>query len=376
MRFVGRTRRTVLVVACVAAVVLLAVFINGLTRQNKPLADLSKEKGEPAVAANWPNLLADEQKAALDKAYKESVESGYEGDEDEWVASQVRYREKDVDVVTFVLPNGTELDVKRSEVLASNDENLGAGKDVEDSGEIISLGEWYGELGDDELAAIDIAYEQSVENGWQGTKEEWLASEVNARHDHAGDVLVKLPDGGEFVVSKRDSKGQSNVSEDTKNADDQESNESDGSAQVSDDETGASIFVQTAKAKPGQSDVPVSVSIEHNPGILGLELSVEYDEDAMTLRSAESGEAIKDALTMTHSKGYASGCVFAWDGVEVKAEDVKDGTILTLYFDITSDAKNGTYPITVQSEGTAVNNDLQEVAVSIHDGNVTIEQAE
>ena len=53
-------------------------------------------------------------------------------------------------------------------------------------------------------------------------------------------------------------------------------------------------------------------------------------------------------------------------------EKVKDGVILTLYFDIAQDAQKGVYPVSVRVGSSAVNGDLEKVDITIQDGAVVV----
>lgn len=56
-----------------------------------------------------------------------------------------------------------------------------------------------------------------------------------------------------------------------------------------------------------------------------------YNDDALTLTKAVSGEAFDNYLTMTPPRKFTSGCNLLWDGVEIQTEDVRDGDIVTLW---------------------------------------------
>ena len=78
-------------------------------------------------------------------------------------------------------------------------------------------------------------------------------------------------------------------------------------------------------------NVAVRISVRNNPGILGLKIRLSYNDDALTLTKAVSGEAFDNYLTMTPPRKFTSGCNLLWDGVEIQTEDVRDGDIVTLW---------------------------------------------
>lgn len=143
-------------------------------------------------------------------------------------------------------------------------------------------------------------------------------------------------------------------------------------AQYEEDHT-PTIFVRKATALPGENAVEVEVCVRNNPGILGMTLSVSFDESALTLIDAENGEAIHDVLTLTKSKVLKSGCKFVWDGQELTNADIKDGTILVLVFNVSETAQSGEYQIVVNgSDGDIIDNELIPVSLSFEDGYIKL----
>lgn len=121
--------------------------------------------------------------------------------------------------------------------------------------------------------------------------------------------------------------------------------------------------------------VPVSVTLVNNPGILGMSLAISYDENVMTLKRVENGEAFSGILNMSSSKNLESGCRFLWDGVSVSDEQVKDGVVLNLEFEIADSAENEKSPIIITSDVDGiVDNDLTPVEMIIDNGYLIINQ--
>ena len=107
----------------------------------------------------------------------------------------------------------------------------------------------------------------------------------------------------------------------------------------------------------------VVLSMDNNPGIVGLTLQIAYNDSAMKLVKAENGIAVSgDNITFTPP---SSGNNFVWAGTSVKAEEVSDGTLLTLTFEVNENAKLGEYPIVVSCTD-AVGNDLKQIPIKIN----------
>ena len=108
--------------------------------------------------------------------------------------------------------------------------------------------------------------------------------------------------------------------------------------------TQTSFVVDNVSISKEEGTAEVKVSVANNPGILGMVLSVEYDDDALTLSNCRSGDVLS-ALTFQEPSKYASGSKFVWYGSETG--EVKDGEMLVLVFDITDKAEAKEYPITL-----------------------------
>ncbi len=134
------------------------------------------------------------------------------------------------------------------------------------------------------------------------------------------------------------------------------------------------LTVSSVSASAGEKEVAVAVSVKNNPGILGMTLSVSYDEKALTLKRASNGGAFQGVLTMTAPGRYKSGCNFVWDGQEISDEDIKDGVILTLYFDVADTAASGAHTVEISyQKGAIIDKALDAITLSMNNGGVVIE---
>lgn len=136
--------------------------------------------------------------------------------------------------------------------------------------------------------------------------------------------------------------------------------------------TTPSFVVEKATASAGDT-VTLAIDVENNPGILGMTLTLSYNSNVLTLKDSVNGSAVSDALTLTKPGKYASPCNFAWDGIELSDDQIKDGEILVLTFNVASNAAKGTYPITVSYDNDSIfNADLMPVDLDIINGSVTV----
>lgn len=131
---------------------------------------------------------------------------------------------------------------------------------------------------------------------------------------------------------------------------------------------GTVIDVKKTWGMPGEQ-VNVVLSMENNPGIVGLTLQIEFNDTVMSLVNAENGIAVNGSnISFTPP---SSGSNYVWAGASVSADEISDGTLLTLTFKINEDAKCGEYPISV-SCSDAVDNDLKQVPINIKNNSFSI----
>lgn len=130
----------------------------------------------------------------------------------------------------------------------------------------------------------------------------------------------------------------------------------------SDDQAeGAVITAKTAWGMPG-NQAKVVLTMENNPGIVGMTLQLKLNDSVMSVTSAENGTAVNGAnIRFTPP---ASGSNYIWTGTEVGADEISDGTLLTLTLDVKADAKLGEYPIEISCTD-AVNNKLKQVPITV-----------
>lgn len=108
-----------------------------------------------------------------------------------------------------------------------------------------------------------------------------------------------------------------------------------------------SLILSGATAKPGATQVTVTVAMKNNPGILGAILSVSYDSSVLTLTGASNG-VTATGVKYTPPARFKDPTNFVWDALDPTWTE--DGTVLTLTFDVSATAAKGAYPITLSCD--------------------------
>lgn len=134
--------------------------------------------------------------------------------------------------------------------------------------------------------------------------------------------------------------------------------------------TKPALVVEGTKAKAGDQKVEVIIHVENNPGILGMDYDLYYDDSVMTLVDAQS-VLEKEGCEYTAPAYYKNPTTFLWDFQD--ANWVEDGAFLKLYFDIADDAPAGKYEIKIMySYGNIMDADLQPIDFGVKNGNISI----
>lgn len=121
------------------------------------------------------------------------------------------------------------------------------------------------------------------------------------------------------------------------------------------------------------NEVEVPIKIRNNPGVLGMTISIIYDDQYLELKDVKNGEAFSNILQFTKPNKFYNGCICLWDGIEIENQDIKDGVIATLVFYVSDKATSKTYSIGIEcKENDAINNNLETIDVRVNNGQIKI----
>ena len=193
--------------------------------------------------------------------------------------------------------------------------------------------------------------------------------EVEEKAEEQEKVEVELPKDDDTNVSQ-DEPDKTPVEDDT--SEDNTPPSTSTKPVTNETYTSPTIVVDKVHAKAGD-EVQVAVDLKCNPGVLGMTITLYYDDTKCSLIKAENGEILKDVLNLTTSKTLDSGARFVWDGIEITEEDIKDGEILLLTFKVNSNADIGSCPITLKYfDDDIIDNNLTGVYPYVKNGEIII----
>lgn len=137
-------------------------------------------------------------------------------------------------------------------------------------------------------------------------------------------------------------------------------------------EAQTTVAAKDVVALPG-SEVTMNITVSNNPGIVGCEFTLKWDE-RLTLKEVSSGDAFS-ALTFTPpaSTTGKTEANFIWDSMGINSEDIKDGVILSLTFEVDEAVNDAILPITLSyTYGNIQDVNDNAVAVNFTNGSVTV----
>lgn len=104
------------------------------------------------------------------------------------------------------------------------------------------------------------------------------------------------------------------------------------------DENTPIITIGSKKVLAGK-EIAVEVSVSGNTGIAGYSYDINYDNSVMTLKSVSAGNLLKNSGQISTNANVVN-----W----YTADNVTgDGTLMQLVFSVNTDAKAGTYPVSI-----------------------------
>ena len=119
--------------------------------------------------------------------------------------------------------------------------------------------------------------------------------------------------------------------------------------------------------------IKVPVTMEGNPGIWGMDLTISYDISALTLKDVENGAVFGDS-ELTKGNFQSEKYRLSYECGEL-ANVSKSGLLATLVFEIKSDAAEKTYNIEGSYRyGDIVNIDEQAVDFTVVNGSVAVSE--
>lgn len=132
------------------------------------------------------------------------------------------------------------------------------------------------------------------------------------------------------------------------------------------------IKVSSGTVERGKT-VDVTLELSGNTGIWGMKLKVGYNHQAMTLKEIKIGDVFaEDEVTLPDN--YDKEKLVFYASADELQNIVKDGKLVTLSFEVSSEASYEDYPVTVEITQVidVEGNDIQVATVN---GKVTVQKS-
>ena len=138
----------------------------------------------------------------------------------------------------------------------------------------------------------------------------------------------------------------------------------------------AIVTVGSVSAKAGD-DIDVPITIEDNPGLVAMLLSVEYDTDKIQLTGVTDGSIFGTGSALFGRDFAQMPYKLLWEDGAVHSNYTQNGTLATLHFHVLDSAESGTTAIMLQYEqDSTFDMDVNEIPLALHTGQLTIEQSD
>lgn len=132
------------------------------------------------------------------------------------------------------------------------------------------------------------------------------------------------------------------------------------------------LRLSSATAKAGDT-VKLTISMEHNPGLIAMILDLQYDPKQLALVSAEDERLLAGGLFTSNPASIPF--VLYWDDSLAAQNNTGNGILATLTFRILSGCEEAEVSVTQRSSST-FNKEMQDVIFRIENGIVRKEKTE
>lgn len=132
------------------------------------------------------------------------------------------------------------------------------------------------------------------------------------------------------------------------------------------------IKVSSATAERGKT-VDVTFELSGNAGIWGMKFKVGYNHQVLTLKEIKVGDVFaQDEVTLPDNYGKEKMVFYA--SADKLQNITKDGNLVTLSFQVSSDASYEDYPVTVEIT-QVIDAEGNNVKVTAVNGKVTVQES-
>lgn len=101
---------------------------------------------------------------------------------------------------------------------------------------------------------------------------------------------------------------------------------------------GGVITAKTVQLEEGDESVDIDILVSNNPGIMGMTLTVTFDESALELVNVKDGGILG---AQSHKPEHVSPYTLAWSNDTATTNNTANGVIATLTFKVTKNAVKG-----------------------------------
>lgn len=230
-----------------------------------------------------------------------------------------------------------------------------------------------------QAATIFMRFDKWIDEAENAKSDEQKTDETSKDNEEPDDHKDVTADNSQNESTKENETPThtNNTDKESENGTSNEEKEPDNTTDNNDTEIdyqGLYLKVNDSEITNG-NNVEVNVSLENNPGIMGMMISFEYDEKAMKLVKVLNGNVLTDenGYVFTSPRNMASGCRASWYTLEDECTMVS-GTVVTLVFEVFDSTQKGSYPVTIRyNSDDVIDMNEENLALEIINGQIIVE---
>lgn len=135
-------------------------------------------------------------------------------------------------------------------------------------------------------------------------------------------------------------------------------------------EGGISLSLDRVEGKVGE-EVSLTLTAQDNPGIVSIQLQLDYDETKLRLVSVSDGGILGDEIH--HQENLVRPYTLSWENYTAEQNFTEDGVLCTLRFRIVDGEEGEEIPVTLSAgEYGVMNYNLADLPCTLTNGSVTV----
>lgn len=134
------------------------------------------------------------------------------------------------------------------------------------------------------------------------------------------------------------------------------------------------ISAEPVAVQKGAEEVTVNIRVYNNPGLMGAVLKLSVDDAVFACAASEKTGYPGLTLTASGPQTEKSPYIFMLDAQEISGDDMQDGTLFTVTFQVKDAEAAGKFEVALSAdEGAFFDKDYKDPEAVLENGSITVE---